>query len=176
MANLSDALENAVIVALAKSVSESIAKQAVAGTEPGEHEINELIHLCGTLKVGEPYDQTVPAKARPWLLLHLFAKEIDKLCLALAKATGESYDSQEILSSIIEKHVHNPSSSQEAHIKKRVKEVIETLGETTVTTCNGKTKFEGTVNPIEPEDIEDMDANLGTLHALKTWKSVKLAG
>ena len=143
--------DNLLIAVLAKLVSEGKAKKVIADMDPGEYEVDEVFHICGNFRLSEPETKEMPHKARPWTLLARLAE-------ALPPQTVER---------IVKEHVHEPVKSAkklEDTTKKKFKDILDALGETTMTTSNGKTKFEGNCDLMDDDDIIEMS---GTIKATK---------
>lgn len=135
--NTNDPLMMAV---LGKLVSDDKARKYISQLEPGEYEIDEFFHVCCTFKLSEPETKNYPHKARPWTLLA-------RMCEALPPQTVER---------IVKEHVHEPEESAkklEETTKKKFKDILEALGETTETTSNGKTNLNGNCDRMSDEDI-----------------------
>ena len=159
MAIFDKRLSNVALATIAKLMSSKKAKPIIGSIQSGEHEINEVIHIHGVMNLGVSYTQENKAKARPWVLSRLLMNEIARLCKKineLAKEGDELYDAQKILGDIVELHVNSPIEAAGKKLSKDVQLVAEALGETTEEDCNGKCTFEGMVDAVEPEDIDDM--------------------
>jgi hypothetical protein len=105
-------------LAASKAKCSSAARNAV---NPGEHGVDFLLRVSGTVKVGEDHEQRIVAKADPWTLLaaalsHLNGVTVDSLTREALEADPELVKS----------------------IKAQAKDSIEACKEATMTPCKGK--------------------------------------
>jgi len=109
------------IVALSKAVSGSDAKKASVKLDAGEYSVDFLVHIQGTLKKGEDFEQRIPGKAKPWMLL----------TAALSHLNGVTVES-------LVKEAVDADPELVKSIKKQAEEAAESMKEPTVTQCTGK--------------------------------------
>jgi len=88
--------------------------------EPGEYDINMIVRVRGSVKVGEDYEQNVVASAEPWALL----------AVALSKLNGTT------ISSIV-REAENGGIDSEA-VKREANAAIQTIKEKTKRPMKGK--------------------------------------
>lgn len=109
------------VVALHKAVPDPQFKEASPLVLPGNHQVDCRVHIVGSIKKGEPYEQKVVAKVSPWALL---ARAMNKL----NNATIES---------LVQESLSVDDAEAEA-IKDAATEAIERLKAATKTTLTGK--------------------------------------
>jgi len=109
------------IVALNKVVTGSAAKKASGELDEGEYSVDFLVHVKGTLKKGEDYEQKIPGKAKPWLLL----------TAALSHLNGVTVES-------LVKEANDADPELVKSIKKQAEDAAESMKEPTITKCAGK--------------------------------------
>ena len=153
-------LNPATIAALQKALT--AAKSATRADLPvGDNEVDEvvLLHVGGTTRCGEDYEQSIVAKADPWLLL----------AAALSHLNGVTVDSL-----IREALTADPKLI--ASIKKEAKTAIAAVKGPTLTDCKGKVTFpELAVSVVTPEGasatpeaadfFKQVNASVGVKHA-----------
>jgi len=108
-------------VALGKVVSSDAVKKASSGLATGEHGVDFVVKVSGTLKKGNDYDQRIVAKADPWTLLaaslsHLNGVTVESLVREALTADPELVKS----------------------LKKNAADALGKLKAPTTTKCNGK--------------------------------------
>lgn len=134
-ARLDKEMPNELVAAIAKSISDGMAKKVIGGMEAGAYDVDEMVRIRGTFKLGEKYTEETVAKARPWALVHLLAQHFDTPTFR----------------KIIQQHLTEPT--KDADIKKRIRDILEALGETTETEHNGKSKFNGTLDVVDSASV-----------------------
>ena len=108
-------------VALNKVVGASEAQKASAGLTVGEHVVDFIVHVTGTLKRGEDFSQNIVAKADPWLML----------AAALSHLNGVTVDSL-----VAESLTDDPALVKS--LKKQAADALAAIKVPTLTPCNGK--------------------------------------
>lgn len=114
-------LNAAETLALAKVVTAAQAKKASADLSVGDHEVDFLVQVSGSLKKGEDYEQQIVAKADPWTLL----------AVSLSHLNGVTVES-------IVKEALDADPELVKSIKKQAGDAIKSVKAPTATTCNGK--------------------------------------
>ena len=114
-------LNAAETVALSKVVTAKQVKEASAELAIGDHEVDFLVQVRGSLKRGENYEQQIVAKADPWTLL----------AVSLSHLNGVTVES-------IVKEALTADPELVKSIKKMAGEAIADVKAPTVTQCNGK--------------------------------------
>ena len=120
-------LNAAEIVALSKVVTAAQVKKASTDLAVGEHDVDFLVQVSGSVKRGEDYEQKIVAKADPWTLL----------AVTLSHLNGVTVES-------IVKEALNADPKMVDSIKKGAMAAMSDIKAPTVTACNGKvtTKLE----------------------------------
>jgi len=124
-------LEASEIVALSKVVAAKDARAASAELAPGEHEVDFVVRVTGSLKRGEDYDQRIVLKADPWTVL----------VAALSHLNGVTVDS-------LVREALNADPALVKSIKKMANEAMEKLNKPTTTHCNGKVGANVAAEPV----------------------------
>ena len=114
-------LNAAETVALGKVVTAKQVKEASAELAIGDHDVDFLVQVRGSLKRGENYEQQIVAKADPWTLL----------AVSLSHLNGVTVES-------IVKEALTADPELVKSIKKMAGEAIADVKAPTVTQCNGK--------------------------------------
>jgi hypothetical protein len=114
-------MNDLIIVALNKAVSAAAARKASAELTPGEHNVDCLVHVTGTLKRGEDYEQEIVAKADPWTLV----------AAALSHLNGVTVDSL-----VREALTADPELVKS--LKREAATAVKAVKAPTLTACNGK--------------------------------------
>lgn len=125
--------KNIETIALAKAIKEAQAKAARAAISAGEYQIDEWVHITGSVKVGEDYEQRIVAKAQPW----------DLLAVALSKLNGVTVEA------LVREALDGSIAAEE--IKAQADAAMETIKGETVTTCKGKVTTKLTVEFADGE-------------------------
>ena len=115
----------------ALALSKALSKATSEGISAGVHEVNFKVHIRGTLKKGEDYEQKMVAKADPWTLL----------AVALSKLNSTTVES------LVDEAL-NLSDEVAKQIKVRADEAISKIKAPTVQTCNGKVAVALIVEPL----------------------------
>lgn len=115
------------------------AKVARKDVLPGEYEIDTkfTVHVVGTCKVGENYEQRIVAKARPWAIVSVLLEEMNEKLIA-AGLTGIDLDMVVTRAAELDKAL-------EKKAQERADLIAASLKAETTTLCNGKTTFSGDV-------------------------------
>lgn len=121
MSALLENLTPAEVLALAKVVKSSEAKQASTELAVGEHAVDILVRVKGTLKRGEDYPSQIVAKADPWTLL----------AAALSHLNGVTVDS-------LVKEALTADPALVKSLKANAADAIAAIKAPTKTVCNGK--------------------------------------
>ena len=108
--------------------------------EPGEYDVNVLVRVKGSVKVGEDYSQRIVAAANPWKLL----------AVALSKLNGVTVDS------IVREAEAN--GLDDKAVKTQADAAIQTIKEPTERTCSGKVTAKGLTFNVVASTHETMDA------------------
>ena len=116
-------------LAVAKVVDAKDVREEVL---PGKYDVDVVVRIKGSIKVGEDYTQNVPAAARPWALL----------ALALSKLNGVTIDS-------LTREALGLSEDQEKEIKAKAEESIQSIKDTTERKCKGKVTTNLEVEKVE---------------------------
>jgi Glu-tRNA(Gln) amidotransferase subunit E-like FAD-binding protein len=121
----------ATVLAVSKAITKAMEDNAREAIATGKHPIDTIVHIKGTITVGEQFEQRIVAKAEPWTLL----------AIALSKLNGHTIESivQEALNKEIDIEV----------IKERAAKAIQAIKAPTVTQCNGKVTSKLVINEIE---------------------------
>ena len=114
-------MNDLITVALNKAVSAAAARKASADLTPGEHNVDCLVHVTGTLKRGEDYEQEIVAKADPWTLV----------AAALSHLNGVTVDSL-----VREALTADPELVKS--LKREAATAVKAVKAPTLTSCNGK--------------------------------------
>lgn len=114
-------LNAAEIIALSKVVEPKVLKDASAKLAAGDHEVDFLVQVRGSLRKGEDYQQRIVAKADAWTLL----------AVALSHLNGVTVES-------IVTEALNADPDMVKSIKKKADDAIASVKAPTMTTCNGK--------------------------------------
>jgi len=99
----------------------SLSKKTRAAVKPGEYEVDELVRVLGTIRVGEDYDQDIVAKI-PWITL---------LGVALSKLNGVSIKS-------LVREAFAAKGIDEEKIKSEAQAAIDAIKKLGKTPCKGK--------------------------------------
>lgn len=121
MSQLLENLNPAEVIALAKVVKDAEAKKASSELEVGDHDVDFVVRVTGSLKRGANYTQRIVAKADPWTLL----------AAALSHLNGVTVDSL----------VKEALTADPALIKSLKASAADAIGKVkgpTETACNGK--------------------------------------
>ena len=131
MANALDNLNTLELLALSKLVSTAQASKASSELTPGEHTIDTVLHLTGTITKGEDYSQQIANKI-DWTLLTacLFGK-VNEATAAAALADYEAATGK------IEKELKASANAKVAYLKTK-----------TDTPCNGKVTSKLSAEPV----------------------------
>jgi len=105
-------------LAIAKAIKAGISKKASEALETGDHEVDVLVRITGSLKKGDDYDQKIVAKADPWLLL----------AVALSHMNGATVESI-----VTEALSHDPEMAKS--VKKKATDAIGQVVAPTWTRC-----------------------------------------
>jgi len=116
------------LVALGKAVKDAQLKKASGALTVGTHEVDFTVHVTGSLKRGEDFEQNVVAKADPWLLLGA----------ALSKLNGVTVDSL-----VREALTADPALVKS--LKAKAATAINAVKAPTLTVCNGKVTTKVTI-------------------------------
>ena len=124
-------------LALARLFSEKKGKEIRAEVGAGRYEIDEVVRVKATLKVGEDYEQEIPLKARPFLLASIFAGKVNEDTLKAVMA-----DYRKALADALEAGDFAALDAKEDEVKPRVERAMDGLKAKTRTLCNGKVSCE----------------------------------
>ena len=69
-------------IAIAKLVSKGAYETASEGVKAGSYNVDFMLHVTGTVKKGEDYDQKFVAKADPWMLLAVALSKLNGVTVA----------------------------------------------------------------------------------------------
>ena len=114
-------MNEVITIALNKAVSASVARKASAELTPGDHNVDCLVHITGSLKRGEDYEQEIVAKADPWTLV----------AAALSHLNGVTVDSL-----VREALTADPALVKS--LKAEAAVAVKAVKAPTLTACNGK--------------------------------------
>jgi len=128
-------------IAVAKAIKAADLKVASEELEAGEHDVDVLVRVTGSLKKGEDYDQKIVAKADPWLLL----------AVALSHMNGATVESI-----VTEALNHDPEMAKS--VKKTATDAIGQVVKPTWTRCNGKVNTKLTATAVMETADLDVDA------------------
>jgi hypothetical protein len=67
---------------------------------PGKYDIDAIIRVNGTVRIGEDYDQRVVAKADPWSLLAVALNKLNNVTLDSIVREAEEVDGSDIKTSV----------------------------------------------------------------------------
>ena len=98
---------------------------AAGSPEAGDHFVDFLVHVKGTLKKGEDFEKQVPQTAKPWLLL----------AVALSKLNGVTLES-------IVKEALSFDAKQEKVVKAEATAALTKIKGKTVKTMSGQVRFD----------------------------------
>ena len=112
--------------------------EARKGLTLGDHEVNCLVRVQGSIRVGADITKTVPARI-DWTGI---------ACLALSKLNGVTMES------IVQEYLNSDDFSADVKdMKKRGEDAIETLKATTVKTTNGQVTTKLSYESVELPDM-----------------------
>ena len=114
-------MEDKKVIAIKKVIKDKIFKDASKEFSVGEHEVDFMVRISGTIKKGEDCEQVVAQKAKPWGLLGL----------ALSKLNGVTVDS------LVREFVELGEVEQE-EIKESADNAVKEIKGTVVGNCSGK--------------------------------------
>ena len=109
------------ILAAAKAVGRAMLTDARDAVEVGVHDIDVLVRITGSLRVGEDYEQQLAAKADPWGLL----------AVALSKLNGVT------LAALV-REAQEAAPDNARAIKQRAQEALASVKAPTLSPCRGK--------------------------------------
>ena len=118
------------IFALTKAVKDAVKKNARAELSEGNHDVDFIVHVSGSLTVGADYDEHCVAEAEPWGLL----------AVALSKLNGVTVES------ITREFLKNTLDT--TPIKKQATAAMKKIKGTTLKTFNGKVTAKIDVDPV----------------------------
>jgi hypothetical protein len=126
-------MENLTTVAVSKGIKANLLKEAVASLPAGEYTVDAMVHVLGTIKKGEDYNQVIHQSADPWGLL----------AMALSKLNGVTVEA-------LIKEAMNPANVDTiTKVKEQAKDAIETAKvEKGIKTCQGKVTTKVNVRQI----------------------------
>jgi len=124
-------MTSAETVAAAKAVTSAAMKRASTSLTVGEHAVDVIVRVSGTVKRGEDYQQRIVAKADPWLLL----------AAALSKTNGVTVEAlvREALASNLDSKA----------VKAQADKAMEAVKGVTMTPCNGKVTTSLSIEKVE---------------------------
>jgi len=114
---------NAATATLLSKLAADSAKDAREGLSVGKHEVNEtvVLHVSGTVTVGEDYEQKIVLKADPWTILQA----------ALSHLNGVTVESL-----VREALTADPKLVKS--IKESAQDAMDAINAPTLTACKGK--------------------------------------
>ncbi len=118
---MSNELNAAEVVALAKVVTGKRLKEASAELTVGSHDVDFLVQVTGSVKRGEDYEQEIVLKAEPWTML----------AAALSHLNGVTVES-------LVKEALTSDPELVKSIKAEAKDAMARINKPTLTSCNGK--------------------------------------
>jgi len=114
-------LNPAETVALSKVLTDAALKAAKRGLEPGEYQIDAMIHVFGSLRKGQDTEGIIAQRAAPWKLLAAAMQMLNGVCI-----------------SKIVREAENIREEDEKELKVKVQEAFADIKETVVGTIAGK--------------------------------------
>jgi len=114
-------MEDKKVIAIKNAVKDKVFKDASKEFPVGEHEVDFMVRISGTIKKGEDFEQVVAQKAKPWGLLGL----------ALSKLNGVT------VGALVREFVELGEVEQE-EIKESADNAVKEIKGTVVGNCSGK--------------------------------------
>lgn len=125
-------------VALGKALSSKEVREASKALAPGEHEVDLLVRITGSLKRGEDYDQRINPKV-DWT----------SLCAILLDGKNAKEIAEAVKLSLTDE-----AKAKAKAIKADAEAAMLVLKGSTLTECNGKVTTDLAVEVIAPETAE----------------------
>lgn len=129
--------------------------------EPGEYEVDFLVRVQGSIRVGEDYEARQPQKANPWKLLRV----------ALSKLNSATVDT------IVQEALSGKYDDDDSWVKDQAKEAIARLTEDTVVKkrgpVTGSVHVEGVGMEMRARELKAINACTGLFATLSAKEAVR---
>lgn len=125
-------------VALGKALATKEVREASAALAPGEHEVDLLVRITGSLKRGEDYEQNVVPKV-DWT----------SLCAVLLDGKNPKEIAEAVRLSLSDE-----AKPKAKAVKTAAAAAMLVLKGSTLTECNGKVTTDLAVEVIEPQTVD----------------------
>jgi hypothetical protein len=122
------------IAAIAGSLKDAVVKSAKAAIRAGDHAVDVVVRVRGTLSKGKDYEQRVTA-----------AMPMKDMLIAAVKLNGISME--KFMEQYLDSAAGLTTDITDEH-REEMAEVWDRLSEKFTRTCNGKVTFKGTIDPV----------------------------